>query len=314
MIYFFSWNSHYLVMLQVNAWKDKFLEKYGEFNFLHIKTPWDHDVNFLAENMLSAGFVWEKKLLLFNLWDTSKDSMSQQHIDFILDNINNIPQDNIIVFYSISPDKRGKLFKQLKTTWEHKEFNIKPDSIKPIIQSKYWNKIENNALDLLIKYKSSNIEKIVSEIDKLLIAHNIITQDLIINNIIPELEESIFIFIDDLLNLNKNDALKRLDIILTDTSPYAFYNNLLANIRTTVYIYKLKSLKKSTAQISDELLLGNRAFLINKSYKISGGELKEFYLKLIELDSKMKSGYFLDSDDESFIHELESVILKIDSK
>ena len=53
MIYHFSWNSHYLVSTQVKAWKDKFIEKYWEFNLAHIKDIVEADYNFLTENILS---------------------------------------------------------------------------------------------------------------------------------------------------------------------------------------------------------------------------------------------------------------------
>jgi DNA polymerase III delta subunit len=54
----------------------------------------------------------------------------------------------------------------------------------------------------LIAYKSNNLEKVNSEINKLLITKNYIEIDHIIDNIFPELEESIFQFIDDILNKN----------------------------------------------------------------------------------------------------------------
>jgi DNA polymerase III delta subunit len=80
------------------------------------------------------------------------------------------------------------------------------------------------------------LEKVASEIEKLLITRDKIEVNDIVDNIFPELEESIFQFIDDILNKNIFSAKKKLNIILNDTSIYAFYNNLLANLRTNVFI------------------------------------------------------------------------------
>jgi len=61
--------------------------------------------------------------------------------------------------------------------------------------------------------------------------------------------------IDDILNKNIVSALSKIKIILSDTNVYAFYNNLLANLRTSVYISKLKFLKTPTIEISNALNL-----------------------------------------------------------
>jgi DNA polymerase III delta subunit len=56
--------------------------------------------------------------------------------------------------------------------------------------------------------------KINSEIEKLLINFDYINTKEIIENIAPELEESIFQIIDDILNCNIINAIKKIDIIL----------------------------------------------------------------------------------------------------
>ena len=71
------------------------------------------------------------------------------------------------------------------------------------------------------------------------------------------------------MNLNITLALNNIDIILNNTNTYAFYNNLLANLRTNIYISTLKNLKVSNQEINSILSLGNRGFLITKNYKIS---------------------------------------------
>jgi len=65
----------------------------------------------------------------------------------------------------------------------------------------------------------------------------------------PELEESIFQVVDNILNKQTNEAIKKIEIILNDTSVYAFYNNLIANLRTNVYIMKLQNLNKPASEI-----------------------------------------------------------------
>jgi hypothetical protein len=195
---------------------------------------------------------------------------------------------------------------------ETKEFNLWDESdLKTVIQKKYSGKISNNAINRIIKYKSSKLEKITKELDKLFITYDFIDEKDILEHIYPELEESIFLFIDDLLNLRLNECFVKLDIILENTNIYAFYNNLLANLRVQVFINKLKDLKISQKEIWDILKLWNRAFLVWKSYKINSVILENLYLNLVDLDKKMKTWNMIWSDDLDVKFEIENVILKV---
>lgn len=308
MIYFFTWNSSLLIKQQIKAWKDKFIKTFWEFNLIHIKSLEEHDNNFLSENISSSSFLSEKKLIIIDL----DNDISEEKQDFLMKILLLIPDSNIVLLNYINPDKRTKFYKFLiKTVGEIKEFNINDDfSLSKVISDKYNKSISNQAIQTLISYKSKNIEKIFSEIDKLLINYEYIEQAHIIENIYPELEESIFQVIDDILNNNITSTIKKIDIILENTNIYAFYNNLLANLRTSVFILKLKNNKTSTNEIWSLLNLWNRAFLVNKNYKLSFKKAEDLYINLINIDKKMKSWFLLWTTDNEFKYELEKVLIK----
>jgi DNA polymerase III gamma/tau subunit len=104
-------------------------------------------------------------------------------------------------------------------------------------------------------YKAQNLSKIYQELNKLLITKNNINTEDIENNILPELEESIFQIIDALINLDKKNLFEKINIILEQTNIYAFYNNFIANIRTNLYILKYKNLKLNSKDITTKLNL-----------------------------------------------------------
>jgi len=159
----------------------------------------------------------------------------------------------MILFSYTNPDKRTKLYKDLQDLSQVKKFNSENEfDIEKIIYVRYKN-ITDDALKLLIRYKANNTRKIVSEIEKLSIIYPQIDASHIKNIIIPELEENIFLIIDEILNKNIINSLKKIDIILNDTNIYAFYNNLIANLRTSVFIMKLKNENKSQAEITSIL-------------------------------------------------------------
>jgi len=82
--------------------------------------------------------------------------------------------------------------------------------------------------------------------------------------------------VDDIMNENIFEAITKINIILSQTSVYAFYNNLLANLRVLVFIKNLKL--KYISNISEILDLKNRSFLADKNYKISLEKLNNLYI------------------------------------
>ena len=80
------------------------------------------------------------------------------------------------------------------------------------------------------------------EIEKLLITQDFIEEISITEHISPELDESIFTLIDNLMNLRSKALFDGIETILENTNMYLFYNGLLANLRVNMYIYHLKDL------------------------------------------------------------------------
>ena len=315
MLYLFTWNSEFLLKQEVKAWKERFISKYWEFNLIHIKDIESVDNNFLNTNITASSFLAEKKLIIIDLYKekkkTDKDEKQwSEKEDFLLNILSNIAWENIVLINIINPDKRSKFFKQLSKIAELKEFNTKWDAdIYSIINNKYNWKISSDAINTIIKYKSWNLSKIVSELEKLLISVDFIDTKYITENISAELEESIFQVIDDLLARKKYNSIQKIDTILNDTSIYAFYNNLIANIRTSMYIVTMKKLWIASNKISSTLNLWNRSFLAEKKYIISYLELKKLYIDLVNIDKKMKSWKLNWTEDSDFRFELEKVIL-----
>jgi len=257
-----------------------------------------------------------KKLIIIDNYPTNSENKNSKSIEkqnFLETIIDKIPQNNIVLFSSENIDKRTKFYKKIKKiATKIEEFNTKSEQdIFAILENKYKNKIDFQAINLLIKYKWGNLEKCISEIEKLLITRAKINQWDIRQFITPELEESIFQVIDDILNKNIVSAITKIRNILNDTNIYAFYNNLLANLRTSVYISKLKNLNTPTPEIWHTLSLWNRSFLANKNYKISHKKLENLYISLVNLDKKMKSWKLMWTEEKDFKFEVEKCILEI---
>jgi hypothetical protein len=71
----------------------------------------------------------------------------------------------------------------------------------------------------------------------------------------PEFEESIFVFIDTLLQRDAVKIFSELNNLVTYSNLYAIYQSIVANLRVFLYIEFLKSQKKSPKEIGDILKL-----------------------------------------------------------
>lgn len=318
MIYTFTWNSKFLISESVSKWKKQFSEKYWEINLIHLKDLEKIELNILKENILSENLFAEKKLIIIDLEDKKSDNEEEKEDNFfsnILKILEKKPENNIVIFSYFSPDKRKKFYKNLIKISEVKEFNLVNDKFKNdtknFLLSKYNWKIDENALDLLIRFKANNLEKIISEMEKLLILKNFITKEDIEKNIVPELEESIFDIIDLLLKKEKILSVQKIWTLLNNINIFLFLNTLISNLRTNLYIFKLKKQKIPKQKISEILDLGKRSFIIDKNYKISFEEFKNFYISMVNIDKNMKTWKMISSEEEDIKREVEKCILKI---
>lgn len=307
MLYLFTWNNQYLVKEELKKWKVRFLEKYGEFNLNHIQNIDELDKSAISENLLSTSFFSEKKLVIIeNIEKIEKD---EQIKEYFLSILFKIPENNIILLTSNSLQERSLLYKKCLEVWEIKRFDIKNTyETKLYIEKRYNSKIDSRAIDKIIAYKSNNLAKIINELDKLFITKEKVTEKDIIDFITPEFEETVFIFVDKLLNKDKKGVFNDLDIILENTDIYAFYNMLLWNLRNFVYIQFFKKWGYKKADIVSNLNLWNRWFLVDKSYKTNYEELISMYEKLIDFDKNMKYWKLIWSTKDDLKYELQKVL------
>ncbi|MDD5213087.1 MAG: hypothetical protein PHG82_01560 [Candidatus Gracilibacteria bacterium] len=322
MIYLFTGNSSYLIEKKVQSWKKAFIDKFGDFNLLHIRDLSQISQDFLRENLLSSPFLGDKKVIIIEDFfkkakakkddeeDNNDDTNTSNLNDFLLNIFPRIPENNIVVLTSTNILKASKIYKFIKEHGKIEEFDIKDDiDLKDNLQKIYPNSIDSRALDLIISYKAGDIYKIVNEIDKLHITNDFIDSKIIENFVIPELEQNIFPLLDDFLNLKKNQFFSKLDTILQRNSYFQFYWSFLSNLRFYVYVYKLKSDSYTSRKIVEDLGLGNRGFLVDKNYAVSAEKLFKVFEDIVELDLQMKSGDFVGSAEEDFKFELEKVLL-----
>lgn len=309
MIYLFVWENYFRKKL-ITSWKTSFALKFSEHNIIHISNVFEYELSFFEQNLLSSGFFSEKNLFIiddFPFWSDEENSGDIQKIqEYFLHILPKVNADNIVVFNSQKADKRSKIYKEISKIWEIKDFVVNDfNDLNSKLKEVYKEKVSPSALQKMIDLKWLNFWNIANELDKLLITKDYIdVQDIAF--VTKDLEESIFDIINDILSCETKKAILKLRE-LSDSldNPYFLYNSLAANLRVYFYIFKLKINWQSSTQVKDILELGNRAFLVDKNYKIDKKKFINIYEKIAMIDGKMKSGKMIGNDTADMMYEIE---------
>lgn len=323
MIYIFTGNNHFLLRQELQKWKDGFVLKHGDLWLTHISDIESVELHILADSLLSQWLFWGKKLVILESLEKTKKEEDVEEtqekdaigkVEFLCENIEKISPDTIVLLVLYSPDKRKSTYKKLiSLSQEVKNFDTEktPDGVQWQLIEKYGTRMTRSAVHLLVRYKANKIEQIFPEVEKLLLTRDVIDDTDIRDSILPEIEESIFSLVNALMSLQKKEIFSLFENFQNSVSVYLFYHSLLANLRTQIYIAFLKEKNISSFTIKDTLSLWNRGFLVDKPIRISYKKLQKMYIDLIEIDSRMKQGKLMGSEEKDIYFEIQKVFLTL---
>lgn len=313
MIYLFIWEKKHRLKT-LNTWKKVFKEKYDENNIFHIQNPYEYNQG-MYQQILFSWWLFSKKVFciiddIFAVWDEKKDPDSLNLQKYFLEAIQNISTDTTLVFNTQAVDKRSSFYKLVSTLGEVKDFTISnKDELLNMLKKDYQDKVSYKALEKLIEMKWVNFWVISGELEKLLITHEYVDTDQLWY-ITIDIEESIFLIVDDILNQKTPQALEKMKKLFFQVDDgFRFYHMLLSNLRIFAYIFLLKSYWVSQSDIKNRLSLGNRGFLVDKRYSYDLEKFLLLYQNMAGIDSLIKTWKLLWTQKEDILFEIEKNLL-----
>ena len=320
-IFFFTWENTIFLKKDLDRWVSRFTEKYSEFNISRIDKDIIEKIN-IEQELTTPPFLSEHRLIILNNIpspaskrdsdeeETLKDNSVDIRIEKVLDNI---PDANFVIFISQEPDVKKPLYKRLLELATVKEFkNLNEHWIKEYIRNELlW--IDNAAISKLIQYKWLDLSKIESEIWKLSLyrANDRITEDDIEKNVLPEIDVSVFQFLDRLYELNFNKALVNLKRILENDKIEPTFAAIMSNMRKLIYILYLRRNGIADKIIIDQLKVHSFVFQKTLSSAKNESVIYRFYEKMCELDLKSKTWELVLDGEDGLIMAIEKVIFDL---
>ena len=255
--------------------------------------------NIIEEANYVSLFNDKKAIIVYNADIFGTKYEYKNDLEILEKYLTNPNNNTILIFITDNVSKTKKCVKLINEKGNLIEL-IKPtgDNLKKEINNYLKNnnyKIENNALDLLIKRVDNNYDYILNELDKIMIIKKdyIITTSDIKEYTINIENIDIFKFVDLIIKKDIEECLSELNILIENNIEPAI---ILSNIATQYrLIYSVKNLIKqgqTEKTIADELSIHPYRIKLahDNSYKYSNKELKEKLLYIGELDKKIKTG------------------------
>lgn len=244
---------------------------------------------------ISSMFAEKKLVIVKNVFS---DKQFQEDFAKDLKKIEELT-DVVVIYEAEAPDARLKLFKALLKTCKCQEFAVLMGAgLKTWAQNEFaklQQKINLDALDLLLNYAGSDLWRLSEEIKKLanFKKDGVVKKDDVELQVRPRIELDIFKTIDALAAKNKPQALallhKHLDggevpLYLLSMIAYQFKNLLIVKELAQKGLMYASIVNKS----------GLHPFVVKKTYyacnQFSFEELQNIYRKIFQIDFDIKTG------------------------
>lgn len=302
---------------KINLWKQEFEKKYGgDINIAELAgeevSPTD-----IIDSIEALPFLSEKRLVIIKNFLSEKKADEQKKL---AEKLKDVPETTVLIFYEISPpDKRLTLFKHLQKLATLKEFQpLKGTALNQWIinhTAKKGGQIGILAASYLAEHIGPNLWQLSNEIQKLSLytgSQEIQAKDIDLLTK-TSAEANIFKLTDQIGRRQIKEALKTLhELIETGSEPPYVFAMIARQFRLLIQIKDLIRKGFDKQQIANRLK--QHPFVVtnimNQARNFEGEALKRTHQKLLELDTKFKSGkiHYLASSKKHYLLQVEKLI------
>jgi len=249
------------------------------------------------EDLDTYSFLSDKKIIIIKNCFNDNDSKRLEHLLKYIDNPNS---DNLLILTTKKIDNRLNIVKSLKKSSDIEIISIEVDPYKYAVDLLNGYTIDNSNIRLLVDLCKSDITRLTSECNKLMIYKNDdkeITKNDIESLVIKKLGDSnelLFSLIKYIISKDKKQALKTYnELSLYNVDMNSIIGLMASQIKLTYQIKLLADDNLNNQDIAARLNLKSiyqvkkiKEYIYNYTYN----EIYNFIHKLADIDYKVKSG------------------------
>jgi len=311
-LFLFTGEETYLLLQQINSWKEAFTQKHGDIN-LEVLDGEETALNDIMAAAIAAPFLGEKRLIfIHNLPDasksrssddsapTKKDEKRDEEFKRFGENLDSIPDTSVVVFVQPEPDKRRSFYKKLVAKAEVKEFMpMQGKQLIKWVQDEMKGKgatIDIETAEYLISLTGQNLWRLAQEVAKLTsyCQGRAITTNIIDHVVVPTLEANIFHLTDALGARDHKKAIQNLhrSMAAGENLRQIFYM-IVRQFRLLIQINSYASTNPNANPTSIASALKLHPFVARNVFSqlkhFKKGELVNAYERLLEIDTGLKT-------------------------
>ncbi|MCT4592180.1 MAG: DNA polymerase III subunit delta [Candidatus Gracilibacteria bacterium] len=307
-VFLFIGEEEFLIKEKIKEWKKLSVDKYGEFNvtYASFDLP-DRDVSGylnqrcteIASEILTPSFFGDKRVIFIENFPpklTRPIEDSQRFFMRILSSLKELPEENVVIISSFLPDKRTKVYKELTKDYKTEIFNKfdNRELCEWILRrvAKYGGKMLPSASGFLAEYCAGDLYKIDQDIKKLVDYKGV---EPISERDIESLCIKTSMVADFALANSMSDAnvQKILTILHTELNAGSvpqmiLFKDIAPTLRQLLQVIYAVEKDKDPKAIGMNPWVFNRWKSVSKKFTLN--EIKEAYLKILEIDEGMKTG------------------------
>lgn len=318
-LYLFCGEDSFSAFEKATKWKQKFLEKYGDMNFL-VYYGEELTGSEFQTALESYPFLSEKKLIFISDFLKEGSSGDQEKVLELLDQV---PEYAVVLFWEHhKPDARTSLYKKLKKIGTLEEFPAKNGvTLVRWIRERFQSKgaaIGETEARWMADLVGDNLWTLSHEIDKTILyaAGRPIDRKMVETVVCPNPSSSIFKLTDFLGEKRLQDSLRTLEILLNSGEEIVgMFFMLVRHFRLMAQVKDLADRGEKPAAMAK--IMKESPFVVSKMYSqakyFHAEDLRKIYTELMAIDSGFKTGRIRISgaDDSEMVREMEVFITKI---
>jgi len=288
MIFFFYGENSYGLRQTVEQLKQKYVGKTGsDLNLVTMDMAQASLTDFVS-TVSTAPLLATSRLIIIKNLNQNKTAAAK-----IADLIEIVPTSTIVVIEETEVDRRSSYFKTLAKLKNAKEFKkLAPPALQKWVKSmvsQTGGVIDNTIIATLINLVGDNQWQLQNEIIKLVSYNKVITKETIRGLVVPNIEQTIFQLIENIVRKNINMALKIYHNLLlhgaNDQQIIALLNWQYRNIALAI---DNKGNSKWIKDFEVAPFAATKAAQIATNLNMS--DVKRAYGRIVEADFSIKSG------------------------
>lgn len=300
-------------------WKQKFLEKYGDLNFLLYRGEELTGGEFQTA-LESCPFLSEKKLIFISDFLKEGEDKDQEKVTELLDQV---PDYAVVLFWEHhKPDGRTAIYKKLKKIAQLEEFSSKSGvMLNRWIVGRFQRhgvRVGERDAALMADLVGNNLWTLSHEIEKVAIyaAGGLVDAAMIENVVCPNPSSSIFKLTDFLGERRLRESLRTMEILLNSGDQVVgMFFMLVRHFRLMSQVKDMAGRGERPAAIAKAIK--ESPYVVNKIHgqirHFSMEDLRRIHGELMAIDSGFKTGRIriTSNDDSELVREIEVFITKV---